>query len=408
MKKIIYLCFVAAIAFACDDNDGYTPNYGDKAEVETIGAAQDAIDQGSSEIIIKNALTEDSSLTIPKSYQSSESLSIKVPAGGKDLTISQGTTGSGSLPILNLDITNAKDLIVNTPDMSVNYSGEVAVLTSYTAENTLTIEAGAKVGTLNVQKGNVRQLGTVTTIGTVATGSSILYPVSTAAELRTRMTTTPYNNGTNGGVVLMANITGSIEPDATLGGITNTTANQEVFRLGAGPGDTQPATPYDGFIIDGNGYSISGAAYSNVLTIYANNVTVKDLTILQTESQKGLQRYNSNTSQLEDATNNGMMIYARENVKLVNLTIKDCGKYGLLINGATATVTNITTSGNSWGGINVDKGLNVTTKPGLNLVSANISESNPVYVESEADITVPAGWTNSTDTEGNITYKPGK
>ncbi len=413
MKKFLTLCLASALLFACNTNESTAPVYGDKADVATVDAAQDAINQGSSEITITDPLTEDASLTIPTNYAADETLTITVPANGQDLTIAQGSTGVGStgnLPVLDLNITDAKDVTLSTPDMSVVVNGDVTgTLTASTADNTLTISAGSTVNTLVVQKGNVRLLGTVTTFGTVASGSNVLYPVSTAAELQERMTVTPYDHITNGGVVFADDIAYIVPADTNIGGIdaiSGAQANQDAFRLGAAPTEIQPVPPYSGYIIDGNGHILSGAAFNNVLAVYASNVTVKNLTIRQTTDQKSNQIVKNGAT--ANADNAGISIYGVDNVNLVGVTIEDCGKYGVIVNGSTATAANLTTENNAWGGVNVWNGslMNEAGRtPGFVLASGSIGEENAIYAQTDSNVTVPAGWT-STPTEDGIVYSP--
>lgn len=407
MKKILTLCMVAAVGFACADKhetDG--PVYGDRAEVATIQEAQNAINQGSTEIVITSALTGSGNLVIPKRYAENEELSIEAAGGGNNLTITQGT-GSGSYPYLNLYLADINDLVIDLPDMSVTFDGTVdGALTATTASSTLTLAVAAQVNTLNVLKGNVRKFGTVTNFGTVADASSILWPVATAAELRTRMTETPYDHVTNGGVVFTADISGTIEPNTEVDGvpaITGLQANQDAFRLGAAPTDPQPDVPYDGYIIDGNGHSLSGSAYNNVLAIYADDVTVQDIAVLQTTAQKSLKRVKNGV--LEDSADNGISIYGVQNAILVGVTVRDCGKYGIVVNGSTATATELTTSGNAWGGVNVANGSLMTERPGFTLISGSISETYAIVAQADSDVTVPAGWTRTEIDEGFL-YTP--
>lgn len=408
MKRIITFCMVATVAFACKDkHENNGPIYGDRAEVATIEDAQNAINQGSSEIIIENALTEDAELVIPKLHADGAALSIEVLGGGNNLTFTQGT-GSGNYPDLNLYIADVNNLLINLPDMSVVFDGAVdGALTSSTAASTLTLTATSQVNTLNVLKGHVRNFGTVTNFGAIATTSSILWPVATAAELRVRMTETPYDHITNGGVVFTTDISGVIEPNTAIDGtpaINGIQANQDAFRLGAAPTEPQPEVPYDGYIIDGNGYTLNGSAYNNVLAIYANSVTVQDITIFQSSAMKSRKRVKNNV--LENTTDNGISIYGVLDANLMDVTVRNCGKFGIVVNGSTATATGLTTSGNEWGGVDVADGSLMTShRPGFTLVSGSIAEERAIVAQVNSDVTVPAGWTRSEIDEGFL-YTP--
>ncbi len=410
MKKIIILFAAAALVVACDKDKNPTPDYGDKADVATVDAAQDAIDQGSSEITITTPLTESANLVIPQNYSGGDELTITVPANGNNITIAQSSGSSQNLPVLDLNLTDAKDVTLNTPEMSVVVNGDVTgTLTASTAANTLTIAEGTTVNRLVVQKGNVRLLGTVTTFGTVASTSNILYPVATAAELHERMTVTPYDHITNGGVVLTDDIAYIVPADRDINGtpaISGAQANQDAFRLGFAPTEPQPEVAYDGYVIDGNGHILSGAAFNNVLAVYANNVTVKDIVIKQTTDQKSNQIV-KNATTTANADNAGISLYGVTNAKLSGVTVEDCGKYGVIVNGSTATATDLTSEGNGWGGVNVANGSGMAGATlSFTLVSGNISDAYAIVQDTAtATVIVPAGWTNVTS-EGVTVYSP--
>lgn len=385
MKKIVTICLIATVAFACKKDDQKPVIYGDQAEVSTPNAAQDALDQGSTEITITEELTTDTSFSIPNGGDSQ--ITINVPAGGNNVTVAQAT-GSGSVPDIMLNLENVNHLTLNTPDASVTIDGNIdGTMTASTAENTLTIAEGATVNNLVVMKGNVRNFGTITNVGEVAEGSVVLYAVSTADELRTRMTTTPYDRGTNGGVILTDDLSGVI-PNPT-----GVQTDQDAFHVGSAPTSAQPAIPYDGYIIDGNDHTLSGEAYNNVLAIYANDVKVMNLTVLQTTEQK-------------DAPNgpcNGISVYQATGIELTNVTLKDCGQYGLVINGSEVTATDMVSGGNGWGGVNLDN-----ESPSLTLVSGDFSDTYAIVVESTATnpaVDAPDGWTSS-NYEGTVVWSP--
>lgn len=77
----------------------------------------------------------------------------------------------------------------------------------------------------------------------------------------------------------------------------------------------------------------------------SNNVTIDNLTI--------------------DGTNgtylHGINVYVSTGVVLNDVTLKNNGHDGLVVDGANVTVNNITTMNNGWGGIDVDQGSGVTT-----------------------------------------------
>ena len=81
-----------------------------------------------------------------------------------------------------------------------------------------------------------------------------------------------------------------------------------------------------------------------------------------------------------DNTKHGLNVYGNETtVTVENVTIKNGNGYGIVINGGQATINNLTTSDNGWGGINVDS---KSGSASLIIENANISELNSVRIEN--------------------------
>ena len=147
-----------------------------------------------------------------------------------------------------------------------------------------------------------------------------------------------------------------------------------------------------GVTLDGDGHKIIADGESWVQrtndkgkTVNANHIlgvsngsTVKDLTIVGTaHSKSGIHAY-----------------MCTEEVTLNNVTIENCGEAGMIVNGSKVAATNLTTSGNAWGAVNVDKGSNVTTAATFKLVSGNLTENTKIWSENDSasEITVPETW----------------
>ena len=101
-------------------------------------------------------------------------------------------------------------------------------------------------------------------------------------------------------------------------------------------------------------------------------VTVKNLTIDGKEVGEGA----------TDNTKHGLNVYGAETtVTVENVTIKNGNGYGIVINGAQATIDRLTTSNNGWGGINVDS---KSGEASLTINDADIREDNSVKIENGA------------------------
>ena len=174
---------------------------------------------------------------------------------------------------------------------------------------------------------------------------------------------------------------------ATSGGTVTMTGNVTVTDEGlSGYGAAAIVVPA-GVTLDGAGFSISAGTWNSsnqfhivgVSGTAANSVTtIKDLTIVG----------NANTK-------SGIHAYMCEGeVRLDTVTINNCGNAGMIVNGSLVKATNLTTSGNAWGAVNVDKGSNVTTDATFELVSGNLTENTKIWSEktSNSTITVPETW----------------
>ena len=93
-------------------------------------------------------------------------------------------------------------------------------------------------------------------------------------------------------------------------------------------------------------------------------------------------------------------------VELNGVSIEDCKGYGVVNNASDLTVTDISTSGNGWGGINVDNSKSAGTDgASITINGGKIDEDNSVYFENanaEAGTTVDAVIKDGTF-EGNVT-----
>ncbi len=99
------------------------------------------------------------------------------------------------------------------------------------------------------------------------------------------------------------------------------------------------------------------------------NVTIKDLTI------------DSN-----DLAKHGLNIY-NATVVVENVTIQDGTGYGVVCNSSDVTLTNLTTSGNAWGGVNVDSKVE-GGESDVTMTACTIGEEASVVIENAEDETI--------------------
>lgn len=125
-----------------------------------------------------------------------------------------------------------------------------------------------------------------------------------------------------------------------------------------------------GVTLDGGGNTITAddtwesSAQNHIVGIVnAKDTKICNLTIVGNEKTKhGINVFGNNAS-----------------MDIENVTVKDCGTAGIVVNGATVTATDINTENNAWGAINVDNaGKFILTG------NCNIAEANKVWSENES------------------------
>jgi len=176
--------------------------------------------------------------------------------------------------------------------------------------------------------------------------------------------------------------------------------NKELTLIGAGADQTIVQVKTD---LGTNNSS------KHALTAYTQSITIKDVTIDSDGKAYGLNTYDEAQLTLE------------------NVTLTGSKGAGLTVNGSTVTATNLNTSGNAWGSVNIDPGSGVTTPSAFTLISGSLAESNQIwsdgkYVTGSATVNVTADgyseyaiaggtviiWTNQPLTNAATVTKDGK
>ncbi len=218
------------------------------------------------------------------------------------------------------------------------------------------------------------------TSSTPGSSTEVIHDNSGTITSLVENSTTPYGTGSNTGTPGIVNISTPV---------TNTRTNELFTGLqeaidspGTINGDTLKITNNfkvaeqvqinKEISIDGNGFTIyptftkTSDSNNSSLGIFAANVTIQNLTIDGT-----------------DGTNlHGIHAYLSDNTYLDNVKLLNNDHSGLLVNGASVTVNNITTAGNGWHGINVDQGSGVT-KQSLLTITGHSSQTDTaqIYVD---------------------------
>lgn len=127
-----------------------------------------------------------------------------------------------------------------------------------------------------------------------------------------------------------------LQKDLLLGNGTATgAANNPVIAL-----PTNVSFDGGSHIITANEMSWSGTNMNHLIGVTSGTAAIKNVTLVgHSKMKSGIVCYGNGT-----------------NVTLQNITAQNCGNCGVQVAGATVSATNLTTSGNAWGGVNVDKG----------------------------------------------------
>lgn len=135
--------------------------------VATVDKANEALENGATDVVITEAPTEDQTIVIPHNYTDSETkVSVELPAvpEGVALTIAYGDATDNapkSIAVKTADKAVVDNLVIDAPESTVTVNGEYTSMTASTADNTLVVTNATKIGSLTVRKGNVEIYGTV-------------------------------------------------------------------------------------------------------------------------------------------------------------------------------------------------------------------------------------------------------
>ena len=338
---------VGAVAMDTIKNSTYT----DMAITTNVGTL--TVDQAALRQLITNATedgkTADVTLNIQK--QPGDKWVVTATANGKEVFMDTNAGGN------TIDVTVDYTLAADSVEVYCLDSGKVQQVGSKYEEGKLTWYAPHFSTYGAVAKNSDDEATWVTKNGTMGSGT-----------LTEAVVAMKFGGGT---ITLQKNID-NLEAGSTTG-------NNAVITLPAGT------------TLDGNGKKISAGEWAlgsdgepqfhilgvaDISSGEANRVTVKNLTIV-----------GNNT------TKHGFNAYGNKNtpdVTLENVTIQDCGTAAVVINHAKVIIQNLTTSGNAWGAVNVDKGGTLDLRGNGN----NMAEPAKIWTEANSDTTVATAYSN--------------
>lgn len=306
-------------------------------------------------------------------------------------TTAQNTTVSGAGTVTNVEVgETASGATVTTPGTTVenNSSDDVTIGDGETigAGDTATTPGGTteEPGEPSTPSEPSRPSHTHTYVDGVCTANDGAYDPTWAQVNSAETWNAAVAAGQN--IVLTADFT----TDAQLT-INNTNSTSDSITVN-GNGHTITAA-----VSEGSSWStVNGEKHLVLITdaadgsTTANNVTLKNLTLDSDGKAYGLQAY------------------CVTNTVLNNVTLTGSVGAGLTVNGSTVDATALHTSGNNWGGVNVDNGENVSGPTTFTFDATSTFNEDEgkaaVYSETE-DVTIiaPAGWA-CTQVSGNYVW----
>lgn len=178
--------------------------------------------------------------------------------------------------------------------------------------------------------------------------------------------------------------------------VQNAESNSTVVLSGSDYEVSQPVVieNKENIVIDGNGATIKASSAEGASIMSATSKSFAVAADTQTDLANNIINVSGATNvtirnlTIEGALHHGINIWECENVVLENVTITNSAAAGITINASDVTVTNIHTSGNAWGGINVDIGDNsadgttIYTKLTVTDINSTFDEYFPIYADS--------------------------
>lgn len=186
------------------------------------------------------------------------------------------------------------------------------------------------------------------------------------------------------------------EVNSVVEAVQNAESNSTVVLSGSDYEVSQPVVieNKENIVIDGNGATIKASSAEGASIMSATSKSFAVAADTQTDLANNIINVSGATNvtirnlTIEGALHHGINIWECENVVLENVTITNSAAAGVTINASDVTVTNIHTSGNAWGGINVDIGDNsadgttIYTKLTVTDTSSTFDEYFPIYADS--------------------------
>lgn len=129
--------------------------------VASVAAANKALEQGASSVVISNIAADatDATIVIPEQATADNEVSIEIEniAFDGEIVIDEADGVSNPVAVLNLTLPEdaIDNLVIDMPNTTVYVNGVIVNLTAITADNTLVVSEGSEITNLVIKGGNV-------------------------------------------------------------------------------------------------------------------------------------------------------------------------------------------------------------------------------------------------------------
>lgn len=288
---------------------------------------------------------------------------------GTSMTISNDVIIDGSISnqtFADINITNA----TVTGSVSNAGTGSVVISDGATVEGAVSNTGSGSMAVIESRIGRYTSGQNITFVDSTTTNDETIENTQDVSAACARIGAKYYNTLEQALTESKSGDTITLVKDVTVSNtqdMANSYYNEAVITLQDGvtlDGDTHTIHASKSWFNSTAGKNANNPA-NHLVGVSGVSATIKNLTIVGNENTKhGINAYGVN---------------GNATLNISNVTIKNCGTAGMVINGAKVTATNINTEGNPWGAINVDK----SSGSELDLTGGTFKENVQIWTESD-------------------------
>lgn len=288
---------------------------------------------------------------------------------GATLSITNGVTINGNITnggVANVDVTDA----TVTGSVSNAGTGSVVISDGATVKEAVSNTGSGSMAVIESRIGRYTPGQNITFVDSTTTNGETIENTQDVSAACARIGAKYYNTLEEALTESKSGDTITLVKDVTVSNtqdMANSNYNKAVITLKDGvtlDGDTHTIYADKNWFNSTEGEN-TGKSANHIVGVNGVSATIKNLTIVGNANTKhGINAFGTNGT----------------NTLIVNnVTIKNCGTAGMVINGAKVTATNINTEGNPWGAINVDKSTGST----LDLTGGTFKEAAQIWTEAD-------------------------